>query len=134
MKSPISSRPVAISIAAGGRLGTSSNYSVVVSRDPLTLLMTGSGFDKGSLQPEQFVIVDENAVALDETAFLKPSLRRLCCIPLLAKHGAGAVLHTHSVAATVLSEHFLNDGGLCGSPGTKCSKASPASPRMSRKP
>lgn len=36
----------------GRSLGTSSNSSVVVSRDPFTLLMTGSGFDKGRLQPE----------------------------------------------------------------------------------
>jgi methylthioribulose-1-phosphate dehydratase len=91
-------------------LGTSSNYSVVVSRDPLKLLMTGSGFDKGRLQPEQFLLVDEEATASGETT-LKPSAEALLHTAL-AKHGAGAVLHTHSVAATVLSEHFLNDGAL----------------------
>ncbi len=94
----------------GWSLGTSSNYSVVVSRDPLTLLMTGSGFDKGRLTPEQFLLVDENAAAIGETA-LKPSAEALLHTAL-AKHGAGAVLHTHSVAATVLSEHFLKDGAL----------------------
>ena len=31
----------------GWSLGTSSNYSAVTGREPLTLLMTGSGFDKG---------------------------------------------------------------------------------------
>jgi len=94
----------------GWSLGTSSNYSAVIEREPLTLLMTGSGFDKGRLQPDQFVIVDENAQSLDE-AFPKPSAEALLHT-VLAKHGAGAVLHTHSVAATVLSEHFLKDGGL----------------------
>ena len=94
----------------GWSLGTSSNYSVVVSREPLTLLMTGSGFDKGRLQPEQFLLVDENAAAVGETT-LKPSAEALLHTAL-AKHGAGAVLHTHSVAATVLSEHFLKDGAL----------------------
>lgn len=94
----------------GWSLGTSSNYSVVVSRDPLTLLMTGSGFDKGRLTPEQFLLVDANAAAIGETA-LKPSAEALLHTAL-AKHGAGAVLHTHSVAATVLSEHFLKDGAL----------------------
>jgi methylthioribulose-1-phosphate dehydratase len=94
----------------GWSLGTSSNYSVVIDREPLTLLMTGSGFDKGRLQPDQFVMVDENAQALDGD-FPKPSAEALLHT-VLAKHGAGAVLHTHSVAATVLSEHFLKDGGL----------------------
>jgi methylthioribulose-1-phosphate dehydratase len=94
----------------GWSLGTSSNYSAVVEHEPLALLMTGSGFDKGRLQPDQFVIADENAQALDE-AFPKPSAEALLHT-VLAKHGAGAVLHTHSVAATVLSEHFLKDGGL----------------------
>lgn len=94
----------------GWSLGTSSNYSVVIDREPLTLLMTGSGFDKGRLQPDQFVMVEENAQALDGD-FPKPSAEALLHT-VLAKHGAGAVLHTHSVAATVLSEHFLKDGGL----------------------
>lgn len=94
----------------GWSLGTSSNYSVVVSREPLTLLMTGSGFDKGRLQPEQFLLVDENAAAMGETT-LKPSAEALLHTAL-AKQGAGAVLHTHSVAATVLSEHFLKDSAL----------------------
>jgi methylthioribulose-1-phosphate dehydratase len=94
----------------GWSLGTSSNYSVVIDREPLKVLMTGSGFDKGRLQPDQFVIVDEGAKMLNVT-FLKPSAEALLHT-VLAKHGAGAVLHTHSVAATVLSEHFLKDGGL----------------------
>ena len=94
----------------GWSLGTSSNYSAVIGREPLTLLMTGSGFDKGRLQPEQFVVVDEEARSLN-AASPKPSAEALLHT-VLAKHGAGAVLHTHSVAATVLSEHFLKDGGL----------------------
>jgi methylthioribulose-1-phosphate dehydratase len=95
----------------GWSLGTSSNYSAVVNRDPLTLVMTGSGYDKGHLMPDQFVLVDENAKAL-EPAVPKPSAEALLHT-VLAKHaGAGAVLHTHSVAATVLSEHFLSDGVL----------------------
>ncbi len=94
----------------GWSLGTSSNYSAVIDSEPLTLLITGSGFDKGRLLPDQFVMVDENAQSLDE-AFPKPSAEALLHT-MLAKHGAGAVLHTHSVAATVLSEHFLKDGGL----------------------
>ncbi|WP_395751981.1 methylthioribulose 1-phosphate dehydratase [Prosthecobacter sp.] len=94
----------------GWSLGTSSNYSAVLGREPLTLLMTGSGFDKGRLQPDQFVVVNEQAQAV-QAGSPKPSAEALLHT-VLARHGAGAVLHTHSVAATVLSEHFLKDGGL----------------------
>ncbi len=95
----------------GWSLGTSSNYSVVVEGDPLTLLMTGSGFDKGRLRPEQFVLVDETATALD-AAFPRPSAEALLHTALAKHAGAGAVLHTHSVCGTVLGEGFLNQGGL----------------------
>ncbi|WP_395744462.1 methylthioribulose 1-phosphate dehydratase [Prosthecobacter sp.] len=94
----------------GWSLGTSSNYSAVTGREPLRLLMTGSGYDKGRLQKEQFVMVDEGARALHGGG-PKPSAEAELHT-VLARHGAGAVLHTHSVAATVLSEHFLKAGGL----------------------
>lgn len=95
----------------GWSLGTSSNYSVVVNREPLTLLMTGSGFDKGRLQPDQFVLVDEQAQSLDPE-FPKPSAEALLHTALAKHAGAGAVLHTHSVYGTVLSEGFLKEGHL----------------------
>ncbi|MFZ4768523.1 MAG: methylthioribulose 1-phosphate dehydratase [Roseimicrobium sp.] len=96
----------------GWSLGTSSNYSAVVQRDPLTLVMTGSGFDKGRLEPAQFLLVDEAARALHPgPATPRPSAEALLHTAL-AKHGAGAVLHTHSVFATVLSEGFLQQGHL----------------------
>ncbi|MFM7975961.1 MAG: class II aldolase/adducin family protein, partial [Pirellula sp.] len=43
----------------GWSLGTSSNYSAVVGRDPLRLLVTASGKDKGHLGPNDFVVCDE---------------------------------------------------------------------------
>ncbi len=94
----------------GWSLGTSSNYSVVVDREPLTLLMTGSGFDKGRLEPGQFLLVDENAKSLvTDGVGPRPSAEALLHT-VLAKHGAGAVLHTHSVAATVLSQGLAQEG------------------------
>ena len=95
----------------GWSLGTSSNYSVVVGRDPLTLLLTGSGFDKGRLVPENFVLVDEDGRAL-HPGFPKPSAETMLHTVLARSVSAGSVLHTHSVRGTVLSEHFLPAGGL----------------------
>jgi methylthioribulose-1-phosphate dehydratase len=95
----------------GWSLGTSSNYSVVVERDPLTLLLTGSGFDKGRLKPGQFVLVDDQGASL-HASYPKPSAETLLHVVLARAAGAGAVLHTHSVVGTVLSEGFLGRGAL----------------------
>ncbi len=95
----------------GWSLGTSSNYSVVVERDPLTLLLTGSGFDKGRLKPGQFVLVDAQGASL-HASYPKPSAETMLHVVLARAAGAGAVLHTHSVAGTVLSEGFLGRGAL----------------------
>ena len=95
----------------GWSLGTSSNYSVVVERDPLTLLLTGSGFDKGRLKPGQFVLVDDQGASL-HASYPKPSAETMLHVVLARAAGAGAVLHTHSVAGTVLSEGFLDRGAL----------------------
>src|SRR5262245_27220203 len=43
----------------GWSVGTSSNYSVVLGRHPLRLLITASGKDKSALSESDFVIVDE---------------------------------------------------------------------------
>ena len=94
----------------GWSLGTSSNYSVVIERNPLTLLMTGSGFDKGKLQSNQFVMVGEEGESMDPD-MPKPSAEAMLHVAL-AKHGAGAILHTHSIAATTLSEGFLPYGAI----------------------
>ncbi len=95
----------------GWSLGTSSNYSVIVDRDPLTLLLTGSGYDKGALLPDQFVLVDDEGHALYPN-HPKPSAETLLHTVLARRAGAGAVLHTHSVYGTVLSERHLPEGRL----------------------
>lgn len=95
----------------GWSLGTSSNYSTVVNRDPLTLVMTGSGYDKGALRPEQFVLVNEHAEPL-EGSLSKPSAEARLHTTLAKHAGAGAVLHTHSICGTVLSEGLLSEGKL----------------------
>ncbi|MEM6329938.1 MAG: methylthioribulose 1-phosphate dehydratase [Planctomycetota bacterium] len=87
----------------GWSLGTSSNYSVVVQRDPLELLITVSGKDKGRLTADDFVRIGADGIAVDG------SDRRASAEALLHAAAAeqlpavGAVLHTHSVAATVLT-------------------------------
>jgi len=95
----------------GWSLGTSSNYSVTLSRDPLRLLLTGSGFDKGRLTPEQFVVV--NALSLPVgIGSPKPSAETALHVTLAREADAGSVLHTHSVWGTLLSEAYLDRGHI----------------------
>jgi methylthioribulose-1-phosphate dehydratase len=95
----------------GWSLGTSSNYSVVLGRDPLELLITASGKDKGRLAADDFVRVDEcgRPMLQDQP---KASAETLLHVVVAGCGGAGAVLHTHSVWATVLSDHHAGNGGL----------------------
>lgn len=92
-------------------LGTSSNYSVVVDREPLRLLITASGKDKGHLKPDDFVIVDEAGVRVPAEQPASSAETHLHCSAAVNR-GAGAILHTHSVWGTILSDHFAQLGGV----------------------
>ncbi len=101
----------------GWSLGTSSNYSVVVEKDPLELLLTASGKDKGRLTQHDFVRVDGSGVRIDHpddgfAASNKPSAETLLHVALAELPDVGAVLHTHSVWGTLLSDHYFESGGL----------------------
>lgn len=95
----------------GWSVGTSSNYSVIVSRDPLRLVLTASGKDKGHLGPHDFVLVDDRGRAVDSAA-PKPSAETMLHVVLGRLPGVGAVLHTHSVWGTVLSDLHAAEGRL----------------------
>jgi len=92
-------------------LGTSSNYSVVVRRDPVQLLLTASGKHKEKLGPTDFVVVDLEGKVL-EGAPERPSAETGLHLLLAKLPQTGAVLHTHSVWATVLSDLFAPSGGF----------------------
>jgi methylthioribulose-1-phosphate dehydratase len=98
-------------------LGTSSNYSVVVSRDPLELLITSSGKDKSALGPDDFVRVDAAGRVIDGSTKKSSAETLLHCliaelVPSLGGGPVGAVLHTHSVWSTILSGTDLSRGSL----------------------
>lgn len=95
----------------GWSVGTSSNYSVVLSRQPLELLITASGKDKGRLWRADFVRVGANG---RPTADFQPkaSAETLLHVVAAQQPGVGAVLHTHSVWSTLLSDFFFPQGGF----------------------
>lgn len=96
----------------GWSLGTSSNYSVVVSRDPLTLVVTASGKHKEKLRADDFVVVDENGRPTVSGQPKSSAETLLHCIIAKRMPSVGAILHTHSVSATLLSHRFLQQGGV----------------------
>ncbi|HEU4508468.1 MAG TPA: methylthioribulose 1-phosphate dehydratase [Pyrinomonadaceae bacterium] len=97
--------------ARGWLLGTSGNLSAVVQREPLRLVMSPSGVDKGELRPEQLLVIDEEARIVSDHVG-KPSDESLLHIRIVKERGAGAVLHTHSVWNNILSDLHASAGGV----------------------
>lgn len=95
----------------GWLLGTSGNLSAVVLRHPLQLAMSPSGIDKGELSAEQVLLIDENARMVSQHN-AKPSDESLLHIRIVKERQAGAVLHTHSVWNTILSDLYADAGGV----------------------
>jgi methylthioribulose-1-phosphate dehydratase len=95
----------------GWLLGTSGNLSAVVQREPLQIAMSPSGVDKGELRPEQLLSIDENGRIVGQQPG-KPSDESLLHIRIVKARGAGAVLHTHSIWNTILSDFYAADGGI----------------------
>lgn len=96
----------------GWSLGTSSNYSVVVERDPLLLLVTASGKDKGQLRSDDFVLVGADGSPTLPKQPKSSAETLLHCVAAAKFPDVGAVLHTHSVWSTLLSQRFAAQGGI----------------------
>ncbi|MBS1724206.1 MAG: methylthioribulose 1-phosphate dehydratase [Armatimonadetes bacterium] len=87
--------------------GTGGNFSRVLSVDPLRLLITPSGVDKGSVKPEDLLVVDEMAQVVQGAQ--KPSAETWLHIPIVEECGAKVIVHTHSIWNTLAS---LTPGSL----------------------
>jgi methylthioribulose-1-phosphate dehydratase len=83
--------------------GTGGNFSCTISLDPLQLLMAPSGVDKGSVSPEDLILVDADGHVRRGTG--RASAETALHLAIVTSRRAGAVLHTHSQAATLLSRH-----------------------------
>jgi methylthioribulose-1-phosphate dehydratase len=96
--------------ARGWALGTSGNMSAVSARDPLRLAITPSGADKGRMAPEQILEIDGDGRAVRGEG--RPSDEARIHLTVVRARAAAAVLHTHSVWGTVLSEAWAPEGGI----------------------
>lgn len=104
-------RTVAELAAQGWCQGTGGNFSVTLGRRPLRLLITRSGVHKRHLAPEGLMVIGPEARPVDgETG--RPSAEALLHARIVEATGAGSVLHVHSVADTLLGEHFAERDGF----------------------
>jgi methylthioribulose-1-phosphate dehydratase len=94
--------------ARGWVLGTSGNFSAVVQRDPLRLAITTTGVDKGVLSSGQIVEIDERGTVVAGSG--RPSAEASLHLAIVRARKAGAVLHTHSIWSTILSDAATEDG------------------------
>ena len=97
--------------ARGWMLGTSGNLSAVVEREPLRLAITPSGADKGELAPNQILLIDQECQVLNALGG-NPSDESPLHVMIAQTKNAGAVLHTHSVWSTILSEKHSSNAVL----------------------
>ena len=97
--------------ARGWVLGTSGNFSAVITRDPLRLAITASGAWKGDLTAADILEMDADLNAA-QAGSPRPSAEARLHLEIVRARGAGAVLHTHSLWSTLLSDRHAAVGGL----------------------
>lgn len=88
----------------------SGNFSAVVSREPLRLAITPSGADKSALQASGILEVDADGSVRRGVGH--PSAEMPIHLAIVRARGAGAVAHTHSIWATLLSEACAAEGAV----------------------
>lgn len=96
--------------ARGWAAGTSGNFSAVVSRSPLRLAITSSGVDKSLLAPGHIMQIGLDGEASAGSGH--SSAETLLHLMIVRARGAGAVLHTHSVWSSIVSEASAREGGV----------------------
>ena len=97
--------------ARGWVLGTSGNFSVVLDEDPLRLAITRSGTHKGELTTSDILEVGDEGSSIG-TAIGVPSAETLLHVAIVHARPAAAVLHTHSIWSTQVSDRFVRQGGV----------------------
>lgn len=94
----------------GWAYGTGGNFSAVLSGEPRHLAITPTSVDKGTLAPSDILEINEAGEVLAGRS--RPSYEYLLHLAIVKARNAGAVLHTHSIWATVLSEREVARQGI----------------------
>lgn len=90
--------------------GTGGNFSLVMQASPCLLLMAPSGVDKGGVTTDMLIEVDaQGEVTMGDG---RASAETRLHLDIVKRCRAGAVLHTHSTNATLLSRRHQNAGKI----------------------
>ena len=94
--------------ALGWMRGTAGNLSEVLQRDPLRLVVTAGGVDKGDLERTDVVVVDVDGAAVEVAGVAprRPSAEAALHAAVAEHTGAGAVVHVHAMAGVVAAERW----------------------------
>ncbi len=94
--------------ARGWSSATSGNFSVRIAEN--RFLITSSGSDKGALEAEHLLLIDGDGNALESGT---PSAETLLHVQIYRRRPhVFCVVHTHSLAATMISRAFVDEGHL----------------------
>ena len=95
----------------GWVLGTSGNFSKLLTRDPIRIGITASGLGKGQLGEKSFLELDADGDIVG--GFGKPSAETSIHTTIYRTiPTVGSVLHTHSVWGTILSDLLFDQGAI----------------------
>jgi methylthioribulose-1-phosphate dehydratase len=97
--------------ARGWVLGTSGNFSVVLDEEPLRLAITRSGTQKSELTTSDILEVGDEGSSIGTTVGT-PSAETRLHVAIVHARPAAAVLHTHSIWSTQVSDRFVRQGGV----------------------
>jgi methylthioribulose-1-phosphate dehydratase len=90
--------------------GTAGNFSTVVRRRPFEWTITRTGVHRGSLTGSDFIFL--NKCRTPHEAAQLPVAESPIHWVIMSNTGAGAVLQTHSVWSTILSDAYAQSGGF----------------------
>ncbi len=90
--------------------GTGGNFSSVLTCEPLTLLMSPSGTNKGEIDAAELVVVNSDGLVVSGqgTASAETPLH----LAIIKTLGVSSVLHIHSVYNTLISRKYAGRKGL----------------------
>lgn len=95
----------------GWVLGTSGNFSALLSGESFDLCITASGNDKGALNESKFLTVGAEGSVTSGTG--KPSAETSIHLTIYRMmKNVNSILHTHSVWGTILSDVFFERGAI----------------------
>lgn len=82
--------------------GTGGNFGLVVSEDPIRLLITPSGQDKGTIAPEDLLLVDGLGRNVHDDR--KPSAETLLHLAIIEQRKPRFIVHIHTIWNTLASQ------------------------------